>query len=399
MKKKDHLPTLHKSTRAIHAGLENTIYGEVSVPIFQTSTFSFPSAEEGAARFAGETSGYIYTRLNNPTVNALEENVASLENGFRAVATATGMAAVNTVFLSLLGQETHVVATDSIYSASRVVLETEFSRFGVQSTFVDTSKLENVKRAIRPDTRLIFIETPTNPTMKITDIEGVARIAHQHDALLVVDNTFASPYLQRPLEHGADLVVESLTKFINGHSDALGGMIITADEVLFKQIRKVLSLLGGTMDPHQAWLILRGVRTLGLRLERAQQNAMRLAEALKQHPKVIWVRYPGLPEHPQHKIAKKQMDGFGSMLCFGVEKGLEGGITLMNNVRLITLAVSLGGVESLIEHPASMTHASMPREEREQAGILDELVRLSVGCEDSDDLRDDLDQALQKIGD
>lgn len=390
--------TTHKSTKAIHAGeLKDSIFGEVSVPIFQSSTFSFPSAEEGAARFAGELSGYIYTRMGNPTINALEDCIAALENGYAGIATASGMAAITTVYLALLGQGAHVVGTDSVYGPTRMVLEKEFSRFGVEATFVDTSNLENLKRAIRANTRIIFVETPANPTMVVTDIREAAEIAHKHDAIMVVDNTFASPYLQRPLDLGADVVVHSMTKSINGHSDVVAGMIITKNEKLYKRIKPVLNLFGGTMDPHQAWLVLRGVRTMPLRVERSQENAQKMAIFLQQHPKVTWVRYPGLPDHPQHAIAKKQMDGFGSMICFGVKNGLEGGKTVMNNVRLFTLAVSLGGVESLIEHPASMTHATVPRHEREQAGIVDELVRISVGCEDFDDLRDDLNQALNKI--
>jgi methionine-gamma-lyase len=388
----------HKATKAIHAGgLKDAVFGEVSVPIFQSSTFSFPSAEEGAARFAGEKSGYIYTRMGNPTINALEECIAALENGYAGMATASGMAAITTVYLALLGQGAHVVGTDSVYGPTRVVLEKEFSRFGVASTFVDTSNLDHLKRAIRANTRMIFVETPANPTMTVTDIREAAEMAHRHDAIMVVDNTFASPYLQRPLDLGADVVVHSMTKSINGHSDVVAGMIITKNEKLYKRIKPVLNLFGGTMDPHQAWLVLRGVRTMPLRVERSQENAQKMASFLQQHPKVAWVRYPGLPDHPQHAIAKKQMDGFGSMICFGVKSGLEGGKTVMNNVRLFTLAVSLGGVESLIEHPASMTHATVPRHEREQAGIVDELVRISVGCEDFDDLRDDIDQALNSI--
>jgi methionine-gamma-lyase len=397
MDKDGHVQRMHKSTKAIHGGGGKRVYGEVSVPIFQTSTFAFPSVREGAARFAGESDGYIYTRLNNPTVNALEENVASLENGFGAMATATGMAAINAVYMTFLGRGAHVVASDSLYGSSRVVLETEYSRFGVEATFVDTSKAENVARAMRDNTRLVFIETPTNPTMKLTDIKRVAGIAREKGALLVVDNTFASPYLQRPIERGAHIVVHSLTKFINGHSDVLGGMIVTSEEEIHKRLRRVLTLFGATMDPHQAWLILRGVHTLSLRIEKAQENAMRLAEYLKGHPKIAWVRYPGLVDHPQHELAKKQMDGFGSMIVFGVKNGLDGGIALLDGVRLITLAVSLGGVETLMEHPASMTHASIPQREREEAGILDELVRLSVGCEDFEDLREDLSQALARI--
>jgi methionine-gamma-lyase len=390
--------TTHKSTKAIHfGGLKDAIFGEVSVPIFQSSTFSFPSAEEGAARFAGEKSGYIYTRMGNPTINALEECIAALENGYAGMATASGMAAITTVYLALLGQGAHLVSTDSVYGPTRMVLEKDFSRFGVEATFVDTSNLDNLKRAIRANTRMIFVETPANPTMAVTDIREAAEMAHRHDAIMVVDNTFASPYLQRPLDLGADVVVHSMTKSINGHSDVVAGMIITKNEKLYKRIKPVLNLFGGTMDPHQAWLVLRGVRTMPLRVERSQENAQKMASFLQQHPKVTWVRYPGLPDHPQHAIAKKQMDGFGSMICFGVKNGLEGGKTVMNNVRLFTLAVSLGGVESLIEHPASMTHASVPRHEREQAGIRDELVRISVGCEDFDDLRDDLNQALNRI--
>lgn len=389
---------MRKSTKAIHAGgLDHTIYGEISVPIFQSSTFAFPSAADGAARFAGEQPGYIYSRLNNPTVNALEENVAALENGFGGIATSTGMAAVSSVYLAILGKGAHIVASNCIYGASRTILQNELSRFGVESSFVDSSDLANIERAVRPETKMIFVETPMNPSMKITDLRGAAEIAKSHRTLLVVDNTFASPFLQRPLELGADIVVHSLTKFINGHSDVIGGMIVTKTEEQYGRLKKVINLFGGTMDPHQAWLILRGVRTLPLRIEKAQENAMKLAEFLRSHPKVIWVSYPGLPEHPQHEVAKRQMDGFGSMISFGVKSGLEGGITVMNNVRLITLAVSLGGVESLIEHPASMTHAGIPREEREEAGIRDELVRFSVGCEDFEDLRDDLDQALAQI--
>lgn len=386
------------STKAIHAGeLEENIFGEVSVPIFQSSTFSFPSAEEGAARFSGEKAGFIYTRMGNPTIKALEEALTALENGYDGMATATGMAAITTIYLTFLNQGDHIVSTDSVYGPSRMVLEKEFSRFGVEATFVDSTNPENIENAIRPNTKVVYIETPANPTMGITDIRKAAELAHLHGALLIVDNTFASPYLQRPFEHGADVVVHSLTKFLNGHSDVVGGAIITKTEALYKKIKPVLNLFGGTMDPHQAWLVLRGVRTLALRVEKAQENAGKLAEFLQNHPKVTWVRYPGLPDHPQYEIAKRQMDGFGAMICVGVKNGLAGGKTVMNSVNLFTLAVSLGGVESLIEHPASMTHASVPKEEREAAGVLDELVRIAVGCEAYEDLRDDLDQALNRI--
>ncbi len=322
-----------------------------------------------------------------------------MEGGFAGVATATGMAAVSSVYISFLSQGDHVVAANCLYGPSRVILENELTRYGVETTFVDSSELLNIKKAIRPATRMIFVETPMNPSMKITDLAGAAAIAKKHGVLLVVDNTFASPYLQRPIEFGADIVINSLTKFINGHSDVIGGMVVTKTEQHYKRVKKIVTLFGGTMDPHQAWLILRGLRTLPLRVEKAQENAMKLAEFLKSHPKVTWVSYPGLPDHPQHKTAKRQMDGFGSMISFGVKNGLQGGITVMDSVHLITLAVSLGGVESLIEHPASMTHAAIAREEREKSGISDELIRLSVGCEDFEDLREDLNDALNQIGD
>ena len=398
MKANEKLTNRHKSTRAIHAGkLEPTIFGEVSVPIFQTSTFAFPSAEEGAARFAGSAPGYIYTRLDNPTIAALETTLASLEGGGAAMAAATGMAAIATVFLTLLGRGDHVVATKCIYGATRVLLETELARFGVEVSFVDTSRIDNLQPALRPNTRMVYLESPTNPTMELTDLEAACAIARAAGALSVVDNTFASPYLQRPLELGADVVVHSLTKFINGHSDVVGGAIVVRDPALAKTLRRGLILFGGTMDPHQAWLIQRGVRTLPLRLEKAQENAARLAQFLAGHPKVTWVSYPGLARHPQHAIACRQMDGFGAMICFGVAGGVTAGARLMNSVRLITLAVSLGGVETLIEHPASMTHALVPRAEREEAGIRDELVRLSVGCEAYEDLEADLSQALEQV--
>ncbi|MGO9555017.1 MAG: trans-sulfuration enzyme family protein [Syntrophobacteraceae bacterium] len=353
----------------------------------------------GPRDFPESSPGNIYSRLGNPTVNALEESLAALEGGFAGVATATGMAAVSSVYISFLSQGDHVVAANCLYGPSRVILENELTRYGVETTFVDSSELLNIKKAIRPATRMIFVETPMNPSMKITDLAGAAAIAKKHGVLLVVDNTFASPYLQRPIEFGADIVINSLTKFINGHSDVIGGMVVTKTEQHYKRVKKIVTLFGGTMDPHQAWLILRGLRTLPLRVEKAQENAMKLAEFLKSHPKVTWVSYPGLPDHPQHKTAKRQMDGFGSMISFGVKNGLQGGITVMDSVHLITLAVSLGGVESLIEHPASMTHAAIAREEREKSGISDELIRLSVGCEDFEDLREDLNDALNQIGD
>jgi methionine-gamma-lyase len=386
---------MHPATRIIHAGQHpDPATGAVSTPIYQTSTFAFRDAEEGAARFQGRDSGYKYTRLGNPTVAALEECVATLEGGCGALGAATGMAAINAVYLTFLGQGAHVVGTDSVYGASRLVLENEFSRFGVASTWVDSSSPALVAAAMRPETRMVYIETPANPTMKLSDIRACAEIAHAGGALLVVDNTFASPALQRPLEMGADIVVHSLTKFLNGHTDVVGGMIVAKQREQLDRLKKVHYMMGGTMDPHQAWLILRGVKTLGLRMEKAQANALEVARFLEGHPGIAWVLHPGLPSHPQYELAKRQMDGPGAVFSFGVRGGLEAGKTLINSVKLATLAVSLGGVETLIEHPASMTHTSMPRVEREAAGISDDLVRLAVGCEDVRDLISDLEQAL-----
>jgi methionine-gamma-lyase len=392
-----HAKFLSPETTVIHAGQEpDPVYGGVSVPIYQSSTFAFESAEQGAARFAGKEAGFIYTRIGNPTTRALEKSLATLEGGYDASATATGMAAVTTIYTALLEKDAHVVGTASIYGPSRTVLENEYARFGVRSDFVDTSDVRSVEKALRPETKLLFVETPANPTLAVTDLRACARLARGRGIPLVVDNTFSSPLLQNPLALGADVVMHSLTKFINGHSDVVGGVIIAREEPLHRRLRKVLVLMGGTMDPHQAWLVLRGLRTLALRVEKSQQSAAALAPWLAAHPKIAWVNYPGLASHPQHALAKAQMKGFGSMICFGLHGGYEAGRKMINAVRLCTLAVSLGGIESLIQHPASMTHAGVPRERREMAGITDDLIRLSVGCEGVEDLRADLEQALTK---
>jgi methionine-gamma-lyase len=383
-------------TRIIHGGQQaDRETGAVSTPIYQSSTFAFTDAEEGAARFGGAP-GYKYTRLGNPTVAALERNVALLEHGCGALGASSGMAAINTVYMTLLGAGSHVVETDCVYGPSRTVLETEYARFGVQATFVDSSHPDNVARAVRPNTALIFVETPANPTLKLTDIARCADIAREAGAVLAVDNTFASPYLQNPLQLGADVVVHSMTKFINGHTDVVAGMIVAREPTVLERLRAVHVNLGGTMDPHQAWLVLRGIKTLGMRMERAQANARALAYVLQRHDAVTWVDYPGLEDHAQHHLMKQQMRGPGALVCFGVRGGLEAGRKLIDSVRVATLAVSLGGIETLIEHPASMTHAGVPVGKRLEAGITDDLVRIAVGCEDYDDLEKDLEQALEK---
>jgi len=385
-------------TQVAHAGTNpDKTYGAVAPPIYQTSTFKFSSAEQGAKRFSGEEPGFIYTRLGNPTTAALQEAVAILEKGTDALATASGMAAVSTIYMTFLYAGSHMIASEAIYGPSRVVMEKEFSRFGVAFDFVDTSDIKEVKKVLKPNTKLIFIETPANPTIKLTDIKACADIAHSNGAVLAVDNTFMSPILQNPFDFGADIVMHSMTKYINGHTDVVGGILVFNNKELLKRTRKVLLNLGGTIDPHQAWLVLRGLRTLSLRVQKAQENAQIIAEFLENHPKVKWVRYPGLKSHPHYELAKKQMHGFGSMISFEVKGGVEGGRTVMDNVELATLAVSLGGYETLIQHPASMTHSTMNKQDKIDAGITDGLIRLSVGCEDVQDIQEDLDNCLAKI--
>ncbi|MBD3867300.1 MAG: PLP-dependent transferase [Acidobacteria bacterium] len=389
---------LKPNSRPIHAGPDpDPVNGAVSTPIYQTSTFSFDSTDQGANRFAGTEQGYIYTRLGNPTIRALEQAVAELEDGYDGLATATGMAAISTTFLSLLKTGDHMIGTDSVYGPTRILMESHLDKFGITSDWVSTDDLDNIRKAIRPNTKMIYIETPANPTIKITDLEGAGRIAHENGAFFVVDNTFSSPLLQKPFEYGADVVLHSMTKYLNGHTDVVAGMIVAREQDLYARLKKSLLILGGTMDPHQAWLVLRGLRTLAMRVNTAQTNAERLATWLQAHPAIQWISYPGLPSHPGHELMKKQMKGPGSMISFGVKGDLETAKVVINSMKLATLAVSLGGIETLIEHPASMTHAGMPREEREEAGITDDLIRLAVGCEDFDDLKDDLEQAMAKV--
>ncbi len=385
------------ATAASHSGGIDETTGSVMPPIYQTSTFAFKNVEEGKALFSGEGEGFIYTRLGNPTIRSLEESVANLEDGYDGLATSSGMAAITTVFMTFLDQDAHIVATDSVYGPTRVVLENEFAKFGVESSFVDTSRPEKIEEVLREETRLLFIETPANPTIKITNLEKCAEIARRNDIYLVVDNTFMSPYLQRPFESGTDIVIHSMTKYLNGHTDVVAGMIVPRTESLYEELSGIRANMGGTMDPHQAWLVVRGMRTLPLRMERSQENARDIARYLEEHPQVEWVKYPGLKSHPQHKLARKQMDGPGSMISFEVKGGLKAGEQLMDEVEVATLAVSLGGVETLIQHPASMTHASMKEENRKEAGITNGLVRYSVGCEDVEDLKEDLEKGFEAV--
>jgi|GEM_PF-142402 len=389
--------SLGLSSKFVHAGQAVDQYGSVVTPIYQTSTFAFASAEQGAERFAGDSDGYIYTRIGNPTVRALEECIAELEEGAGAVATSSGMGAVATAFLALLKSGDHVVSTASVYGPSLVLLKEHLGRFGVASSFVDTSDLEAVRRSLRGETRLIYVETPSNPLLQVTDIRAVADIAHERGALLVVDSTFASPYLQQPLKLDADVVVHSVTKFISGHADVVGGMLVAREAGIARRLRQMMTYAGCCMDAHQAFLVHRGLKTLGLRLDRAQKSAEAVARWLLGRNDVAWVRYLGLPHHPQYDLARKQMSGPGALITFELQGGLAAGRELMNRVRLATLAVSLGGVETLVEHPASMTHSGVPVEERQAAGITDGLVRYAVGIEDANDLIADLEQALAPV--
>lgn len=382
------------NTILVHGGQHPDALLAVNPPIYQTSTFAFKNAEDGAACFAGESDGFIYTRLGNPTVRILEDAVAALECGAGGIAVASGMGAVSTVYMAYLGAGSHIVSTDAVYGASRSVLEKHFVRFGVEASFVDTSKIELIEAAIKPNTKLLYIETPANPTISITDIAACAEIAKKHGIRLVVDNTFCSPYLQKPLDLGADIVLHSITKFINGHADVVGGVIVAKTEADHKFMYNVMTSMGPNMDPHQAFLVIRGLKTLSLRMERAQANAQIIAEYLENHPKVAWVRYPGLPSHPQYELAKRQQSGAGAMISFGLKGGFAAGKKMMDSVQLAVLAVSLGGVETLIQHPASMTHAKVSAEAKLLAGITDDLVRYSVGIEDVEDLIEDLEQAL-----
>ena len=386
------------SSKLIHAGaIEKDPFKSATVPIYQTSTFAFKNADDGAACFAGESDGYIYTRIGNPTIDALESLVAQLENGYGAIAVSSGMAAVNTIYMALLDKDAHIISTDAVYGPSRVVMEKHFSRFGVTSSYVDTTDIKNIEKAIRPNTKLIYLETPANPTMAIVDLKAVVKLAKKHNIITAVDNTFCSPYLQKPLDFGIDIVFHSVTKFINGHADIVGGIIITKEKAMYEKLNGMMINMGCNMDPHQAYMVIRGLKTLAIRMEQSQKNAIQIADFLEVHPKVKWVKYPGLKSHPQYELAKKQMDGPGAMISFELKGGLKAGKVVMDNVQLAVLAVSLGGVETLIQHPASMTHSKMSPDARAEAGISDGLVRFSVGIENVEDIMEDLKQALAKV--
>lgn len=385
-------------TKCIHAGSKLDDTRAVATPIYQTSTFSFPDTDTAAATFIQPGSGYIYSRCSNPTISAFERRIAELEHGAEAVAFGSGMGAISGTLFALLKAGDHIVCPQTLYSGTHDVIHSILARFGVEFTAVDTTDLDAVEQAVRPNTRLIYIETPANPTMDITDIAGVVKIAKKHGILTVSDNTFSSPYLCNPLDFGVDIVVHSCTKYICGHGDAIAGVVITQDPELAAKFRMdSLMNLGAAMAPNTAFLLIRGLKTMGIRVERHCQNALKIAEWLSNQPWVDSVRYPFLPNDPGYELASKQMRGGGGVIAFNVAAGLEGGKSLLNHLKLCTLAVSLGECDTLIEHPASMTHSQVPLEERLTAGLTDGLIRMAVGLEDPEDLIADLDQASKYI--
>jgi cystathionine gamma-lyase len=373
-------------TIAIHAGQRpDPTTGAIMMPVYQTSTYVQPEL--------GRHLGYEYARTHNPTREAFEGNVAALESGTHGIAFASGLAATDTM-LKLMSAGDHVICGEGVYGGTYRLFSKVLSRMGIEFSFVDSADMEAVRAAVTPRTRLIHLETPTNPMMQLTDIAAAAEVAREAGAWLSVDNTFASPYNQRPLELGADIVIHSVTKYVNGHSDMVGGMIVVKDDDLHEQLRFLQNAAGGIPGPWDCWLGLRGTKTLHLRMKAHNENGQRIAEWLDAHPKVAAVYYPGLPHHPQHELAKRQMRGFTGMVS--IEMGtLEKAAAFVNKVRIFALAESLGGVESLIGHPALMTHASVPRDLRYAMGLTDGLVRLSCGVEDVEDLIADLEQALE----
>ena len=394
-------PNVGLGTKAIHAGnVKDAQYGALTTPIYQTSTFVFDSCEQGGRRFAGAEAGYIYTRLGNPTVSVLENKVAALEGGEACVAAASGMGAISSALWTIAGAGKHIVADGTLYGCTFALLNHGMSRYGVEVSFVDTSDLAAVKAALKENTCAVYLETPANPNLKIADIAAVAEIAHTYnpDIKVVCDNTFASPALQNPLTLGADVVVHSATKYLNGHGDVIAGFVVgKADFIGEVRMFGLKDMTGAVMDPFAAYLILRGLKTLEIRMERHCANAKAIAEFLDQHPAVEKVYYPGLKNHVGHDIAARQMKDFGGMLSFEVKGGRAAGTKLVNALHLITVAVSLGDAETLIEHPASMTHSTYTEEELAASGIPGGLIRLSAGLENAEDIIADLEQALAQL--
>lgn len=396
---KESLQGMGFATKSIHGGTAKNAHGTLATPIYQTSTFYFDSAEQGGRRFAGEEGGYIYSRLGNPTTKVLEDKIAILEGGEAAAAMSSGMGAISSTLWTLLKAGDHVIASQTLYGCTFALLNHGMSKYGVEVTFVDVTNPENVREAMKENTKVVYLETPANPTMLVTDIEAISKIAHEkEDCKVIVDNTFCTPYLQKPLQLGADIVVHSATKYINGHGDVIAGIVVGSEEDITNiKLVGIKDMTGSVLSPNDAFLMIRGLKTLPIRMDRHCQNAMAVARFLESHPAVEKVYYPGLESFEGHELAKKQMSQFGGILAFEVKGGIEAGKKLMNSLQLCILAVSLGDAETLIEHAASMTHSPYTKEEREEAGISDGLVRLSVGLEDADDIIADLKQGLDQL--
>lgn len=388
------------ASKSIHGGHQRNQFGALATPIYQTSTFIFDSAEQGGKRFALEEGGYIYTRLGNPSVTQVEEKLALLEDAEAAVATASGIGAVTSAMWVSVNAGDHIVAAKTLYGCTYAYLAHGISRFGVEVTFVDTRYPEEVEKALRPNTKVLYLETPANPNMYIADIELLSDIAHRNnpECLVFVDNTFCTPYLQRPLDLGADVIIHSATKYLNGHGDVIAGFVVGKKEFI-DQVRLVgvKDMTGANMSPFDAFLIARGMKTLKIRMDEHCKNAQKVAEFLESHSAVKEVLYPGLKSFPQYEVANKQMNQPGAMISFLVKGGLEGGKKFLNSLHLCSIAVSLGDAETLIQHPASMTHSPYTPEERAASGIAEDLVRLSVGLEDPDDIIADLKQGLDQL--
>jgi cystathionine beta-lyase/cystathionine gamma-synthase len=379
-------------TKQIHAGVDpDPTTGAILTPIYQSTTFVQDSVDE----YMGK--GYSYSRAGNPTVRAFEEKLTALEGGVDTTAYASGMAATVAVFLALLEAGDHVVIADVVYGGTYRYADQFLRKFGVEVDFIDASNIDQVSNSVKENTKLVFTESPANPTLKVTDLAAVSKICETAGILHVTDNTFLTPYFQRPFELGADVIVHSTTKFLDGHNATLGGAVVVNDEALHERIAFARISAGLVMSPMVAWLTLQGTKTLSERMERQSANALEIATFLQGHEKVEYVNYPGLFEHPQHEISERQASGFGAMVCFEITGGVEAGKGLMDSIELWSLAENLGSVESLITHPVTMTHAAVPREDRIACGITDGLVRLSVGLEDAEDLIEALDRALQKV--
>ena len=396
----NHLQNAGFATRQIHAGKEKNSAGALSTPIYQTSTFAFDTVEQGGARFAGQESGYIYTRLANPSLLQVEEKLAALEGGEAALATASGMGAVSATLWSLVEAGDEIVADETLYGCTFTLLTHGLTKFGVKVTLVDMSDAENVNKALTPKTKVVYFETPCNPTLKLVDIQAVAEAAHTYNPAIqvVTDNTFCSPYLQRPLELGADIVVHSATKYINGHSDVIAGFIVGTREFIETcRSTGLKDMTGAVMSPFDAFLIARGLKTLDIRMDRHCANARKVAEFFRSHPAVDKVYYPGFEDFPGHNIAKKQMKDFGGMVSIELKADRAATAAALNKLELCTIAVSLGDAETLVEHPASMTHSTYTPEELKTAGISEGLVRISVGLEDPEDIIADFKSVLDTL--